>query len=269
MAKISASTKAPMPNQILVASATAVLAMTAVAAAMAVGGQTPAAGIAPERATVVMVSNRDVNRVHCTGVVDDVIWSKEKPVTVRQEGSDVWVKFLVLRAGNAESRASAPLDLHITCNGEVYSLILHPRDLDTVTVPLGDATRDALATNAKSWGGLALEEKIKRLTLAVYRNDVPSSFTRRRIEPGEPRRNISLFENADIIGQQEVTATGVGLRATEYVVLSREAVELNERDFLNPVFGEIVGITIDPLKVPADGFARLIVIERSTDHGRP
>ena len=261
-----------MPNRILplaVASATAIICATATAAPPGDRADAQSASIPPERATVVMVSNRDVNRVHCMGAVDDVVWSKEKPVAVRQEGSDVWVKFLVLRAGNAESRASAPLDLHITCNGEVYSLILHPRDLDTVTVRLGDGAREVLSANAKSWGGLALEEKIKRLTLAVYRNDVPSTFTRRRIEPGDPRRNIALFENADIIGQQEVTASGVGLRATEYMVLSREAIELNERDFLNPVFGEIVGITIDPLKVPADGFARLIVIERSTDHGRP
>jgi len=167
-----------------------------------------------------------------------------------------------------ESHVTSSFDLHVVCGGEVYTLIMHPREMDSVTLRLGDPQRKGLASVAKDWGALALEEKIKRLTLAVYRNEIPEGFSRRRIEAADPRRSLALFDNAQVVGQQEVIASGTGLKATEYIVHPKEAVELNERDFLNPLLGDIVGVTLEPLSVPADGFARLIVIERShTDGG--
>ena len=65
------------------------------------------------------------------------------------------------------------------------------------------------------------------------------------------------------MGQYEVRAHSTGLKAVEYVVLAKESMTLDERDFLDPQFGDIVAITVDPLTVPKDGIARLIVVERS------
>lgn len=223
------------------------------------------ATVAPERATAVFVSNRDVNRVNCPVAVDDVVWSAEKPVKVSHSGANVFVKFLVQKQGDLERTVSAPLDLHVVCGGEVYTLILHPRDQDSVTVRLGSAERKALKAVAAEWGSLPTEERVKRLTLAVYRQQLPEAFSRRRIEPNDPRRNVPLFENAQVIGQYEVTATGTGLKAVEYVVYSKEGLRLEERDFLSPLLGDIVGLTVEPLNVEPDSFARLIVVERA--HG--
>lgn len=208
------------------------------------------------------VSNRDVNRVNCAVPVDDVVWSAEKPVKVSHSGTNVFVKFLVQKQGEVERHVSAPLDVHVVCGGEVYTLILHPRDQDSVTVRLGSPERKALKAVAQEWGSLPTEERVKRLTLAVYRQQLPDAFARRRIEPTDPRRNVPLFENAQVVGQFEVTATGTGLRAVEYVVYSKEGLRLEERDFLSPLLGDIVGVTVEPLNVEPDSFARLIVVER-------
>jgi conjugal transfer pilus assembly protein TraK len=219
--------------------------------------------VGPEVATAVMVSNRDVNRVNCPRGVEDVIWSAEKPVRVTKTEDNVFVKFLVARQGEQEQRVTTPLDVHVICAGSVYTLILHPRDMDSVTVRLGGGQRSKLAAVTKEWGALAIEDRVKRLTLAVYRNELPDGFARKAIAAPDPRRNVELFENAQVVGQYEIAAPGTGLKAVEYVVYAVEAVQLSERDFLVPELGDIVGITLDRLNVEKDSFSRLIVIERS------
>jgi hypothetical protein len=218
--------------------------------------------VLPERPTVVLVSSRDVNRINCPQGVQDVVWSAEKPVKVSRAGDNVFVKFLVAKQGERESYATAPLDVHVICGGAVFTLILHPREMDSVTVRLGDTRRPQLQAVAKEWGTLALEEQVKRLTLAVYRNQVPDTFTRRTILTGDPRRNLVIYRNAQVVGQSEVIAPGVGLRAVEYVVIAGDAMQLAERDFLVPQMGDVVGVTVEPLALGKDDVARLIVIER-------
>jgi conjugal transfer pilus assembly protein TraK len=225
--------------------------------------------ILPERTSAHIVSNRDVNRIYCAGGVDDVIWSAEKPAKVTRSGANVFVKFLVARQGETEARASAPLDVHVVCAGAVYPLVLHPRDVDSVTLRLGDGRRAAVTSVAKDYAALPAEEKVKRFTLALYRNELPDGFVKRPIVPGDPRRAVALFANANLIGQYEVTAPGSGLKGTEYVVHALEPIAVNERDFLDPSLGEIVGITVEPLNIPEDGMARLIVIERALREDTP
>jgi conjugal transfer pilus assembly protein TraK len=223
--------------------------------------------VLPEVATAVIVSNRDVNRVHCPRGVQDVIWSAEKPVRVTKAEDNVYVKFMVARQGEQEQRVTTPLDVHVICGGATYTLILHPRDMDSVTVRLGSGARGKLSAVAKEWGAIPMEDRVKRLTLAVYRNELPESFARKAIQSGDPRRSMPLFENAQVVGQYEISAPGTGLRAVEYVVYAAEPVQLSERDFLIPELGNIVGITLERLNVEKDSFSRLIVIERSGTEG--
>jgi conjugal transfer pilus assembly protein TraK len=226
------------------------------------------AAVLPERTTAVVVSNRDVNRLWCQKDVEDVVWSKEKPVTVKVTGGNVFVKFMVAHQGESERYQSGALDLHVVCGGEVYTLILHPKDIDSATVRLGDLTRADLSTVAKDWGALALEEKVKKLTLIVYRHELPAGFTRKLIETADPRYAVRAYKDLQIFGQVETLATGTGLLATEYSVLAAKAMSLSERDFLLKDMGNIVGVTVDPLYVPAQGTARLIVVTRSLANGR-
>jgi len=221
----------------------------------------------PERTTAIVVSNRDVNRIYCPKDVEDVVWSKEKPVTVKVTGGNVFVKFMVARQGEAAKFAETPLDLHVVCAGEVYTLILHPRDLDSATVRLGNSTKQELAAVVKDWGSLALEDKVKRLTLVAYRHEAPSGFSRRMIETTDPRFSIKAYKDMQILGQAETLAPGTGLRATEYAVIAAKSMSLSERDFLLKDMGDIVAVTVDPLNVAAQGASRVIVITRSAVDG--
>lgn len=219
--------------------------------------------VAAEQTTGVIVSNRDVNRLYCASPVEDVVWSKEKPVTVKVDGGNVFVKFLVAHEGQTETHMTVPLDLHVVCGGEVFTLILHPQDVDSVTVHLADPVKRDLEAVAKDWGSLAWEDKVKKLTAVAYRREVPVGFTRIPIPAGDPRSNIKAYQDLEVLGVSDLIAPGTGLRATEYTVHAGKAMTLSERDFLLPAMGEIAAVTVDPLFVAAQGASRVIVITRS------
>lgn len=224
--------------------------------------------IRPEETVTKTVSNRDVNRIHCPSPVQDVIWSQEKPVAVTTDGNNVFVKFKIRREGMEETRVSTPLDLTIICGQEVYSLILNPVDMDLATIRLGNGQTKELAVVAKEWGALPLEEKVKKFTLITYKNELPNSFRKANLTATDPRRNIVAYSDLSITGLYEVRASGTGLRATEYEVTAKKSMALEESDFLLPEFGDIAGITIDPLHLSAGQSGRLIIIDRSLNSGQ-
>lgn len=225
------------------------------------------ASVGPEKTTTVLVSSRDVNRVHCPSTISNVEYSKEKQGVVKVADNNLFVKFLVKVENGMSSFSSMPFDLHVTCGGEVYTLILQPRDQVSTTVRLQNPTRNVLQGVAKEWGALPLEEKVQKLTQSVYRNEIPSSFGRAIINGDDPRFNVRLFKDVEVIGKQEVNARGTGLRAVEYALIAHKPVTFDERDFLIREMGDVVGITIQPLTVDKEGVARLIIIQRSVDNG--
>lgn len=184
------------------------------------------------------------------------------------KNGNVFVKFLVRRQGEREVAATLPADLHVVCNGQVYTMILYPKPTDSVTIHLGGGTKAAaLHAVTDEWGALPLEERVKRMTLAMVREEVPSGFTRSPTR-GE-RRDIQFYEGMSVQGIAEMRAPGLGLNATEYRVVATNATTLDERDFLLPQFGNVVGITLDPVVLTPDRrSARLIVVERANANGQ-
>jgi hypothetical protein len=253
----------------LATDATASTASTA-STAVAPGDQQ----VAPEVTTAVMVSGRDVNRIACASEVQDVIWSEERPVKVSRDGASVFVKFLVEKVGGRYAPVTDPVDLHVVCSGAIYSLILHPQPIDSVTVRLTPAVSADLKRIVRQWGALPLEARVQKLTRIAYTDALPDGFQRRAIAADDPRRHIVLHtlnkygQRQPVTGihlapRDELRAEGTGLRVTEYQLTSDRAREWREADFLDPAFGDEVGITIDPLRVRAGQPARLIVVTRS------
>jgi len=224
--------------------------------------------IEPERTVTATISARDVNRIHCGVPVDDVFYSKEKPVSISPVGSDVFVKVQKKVTGLREEFVTMPIDLHIVCGGEVYTMILMPQEIDAVTLRLGNPVKSKAAAIAKEWGSLPIEEKVQKLTRMVYRDELPPTF--QRSELVDERRYIRFWRNLRLRAVQRVTAQGLGLAAIEYEVVALEPVTLDERDFLNTEISKsIVSVTVDPLALPEPGRkARLIIIERSMTDGR-
>lgn len=224
--------------------------------------------IQPEHTASLPVSNRDVNRIHCPQPVQDVFWSKEKPAEVTADGNNVFVKFMVRREGEKETAAKKPVDVHVVCMDQVYTLILYPSDIDSVTLQLGTGPQLQAAAVLKEWGGLPLEDRVKKLTLAVFRDELPTSFQKARLQ--DDRQHARRWHNIAVRAIQRVTAPGLGLAAVEFEVVALAPVTLNERDFLTTDYSrDIVAITIEPLVLErAHQRARVILIERSVGHDR-
>jgi hypothetical protein len=182
------------------------------------------------------------------------------------KNGNVFVKFLVRRQGEREVSATAPADLHVVCNGQVYTMILYPKASDSVTIHLG-SEHEAVEKVVDSWGSLPLEERVKKLTLAMYREEVPSGFSRSPTRGA--RRDVALYQDLSVQGRWELKAPGLGLTATEYRVVAMHPMTLQERDFLLPQFGNVVALTVDPQVLAPDQLsARLIVVERSVTDGQ-
>lgn len=226
--------------------------------------------VPPERTVQVAISRRDLNRIHCPVEVADVFFSQEKRVTIKVNGADVYVKVerKVVDGKFDDSEKPEVIDLHVVCGDAVYTMLLQPVDIDSVTLRLGDPLRSKVAAVAKEWGALPTEEKVQRLTRLVFRDELPVSFTKSMMT--SDRRAPRLFRNLIIQGRQRVTAPGLGLAALEYEVMATEPIRLDERDFLDVGLSKsIVGVTVDPLVLDRDHRkARLIIVERSLSDGR-
>ena len=110
----------------------------ATAALTLVATQTASADVtvSPETVTAVEMSSTDVNRVVCSnGVVNDAFFSQEKGVTVTNNGSSAFVKFLIKRDGvNPDIYASGRAEFYIVCDGAVYTLMATPKKIGAQTI---------------------------------------------------------------------------------------------------------------------------------------
>jgi len=216
--------------------------------------------VEPEKVVPVRVSNRDVNRVNCAGQILDATYSQEKPVRVMPGGANnLYVKFLSQRDGGGYTYVTDSVDLHVVCGNSVYTIILYPHPMDSVTIRL-EGKSDHVEGVVKDWGRLSLEDRIKRLVIAVWKGEIPPGFSRKT----GPADRKEIFEDMDIEKVYSMQGTGSGLSATEYSVKALRPVSVDERYFLRPEFGNVIAITVDPLVLRKSGDkARLIIVERS------
>ena len=222
--------------------------------------------VQPEKTTSVLVSNRDMNRIHCdAGDFEDAIWSQEKPLAVTVNGDNAYIKFILRKVNGKTQFTQQSTEIHLLCGGSVYTLIMQPTDADSITIRLapGDAAR--LKGASKAFGGLPLEDQVKTLTLGLYRDEIPSGMAKKAIASHEFRSALSINGGISVVGLFDVEATGTGLVASEYTIQApyNFAAELREQMFLLPAFGQnIVSVTIDPLLLKAGERGRLIIVSR-------
>lgn len=218
--------------------------------------------VKPEQTTAVKVSNRDLNRIVCNSPPEEVFYSKEKPMTVSTSRNNIFIKFLVQRQGDRDTLSKLPADIHVVCEGEVYTLVLHPKDMDSVTVHLGASETNSIRENAKRWGALPFEERVKRVTESVYKNETPPGFNRRSFDKQVFVKNSG--NKLIVQALHSFAGTGSGLVVKEYEVTALAPVTLDERAFLIPELGDILAVTVDPPVIEkTGGKARLIIVERA------
>lgn len=220
----------------------------------------------PDQTSRIRLSNRDVNHVVCVGGdIDDVKFSAEKGLAVERGGSDAWIKFLIQETDDAGAKTrtygTTPSEFFISCNGAIYPLYTEPADIPAQTVTLVPGAKQRAQDNEALLGPLVEEERAVGIALAMLQDRIPASFT--EVAPRSDKLMVADLPNVSLVERRRLAIEGAGLSASEYLVRTRAAVTLDERDFLDSALGpDIFSVTLDRLALGPDGTARLIIVRR-------
>ncbi|MEZ4566852.1 MAG: type-F conjugative transfer system secretin TraK [Desulfobacterales bacterium] len=99
----------------------------------------------PETTTKVYLSNRDVNQIICqNGPIRDVVYSREKGMTVKTHENNAFVKFLMAAdPAHGHMMYSEPSEIYVVCgvNSLVYTLIAEPKNIPAQTIELASGKK--------------------------------------------------------------------------------------------------------------------------------
>lgn len=215
--------------------------------------------IPPEVFTKVAVSNSAVNRITCPEPVRDVVYSKEKPVELKVNDRNLFIKFLFRKEGEKEAPPSQDVDMYVVCGDAVYNLLLVPGDLPAQTLTLGNPSLN-MKKNIAAWKGMSHEEKLIKLLRAGYTESFPDGFA---VKEDNSAPSVD-FPGSALVRRRMVTVEGEGLVLTEYILTPESDVEVRETDFLKLASRPLL-IALDRSRIKANESVRLFVVESSLE----
>lgn len=216
--------------------------------------------IAPEMPTIVQLSNRDINRIVCSGAMSDLIFSEEKGITGHFSGNSAFIKFKAAEFNERITYAETPSELFIVCNGAVYTLIAEPQEISSVTLHLAAPAKDVFQKNIDHYKNMPLEKQVLQIIQEGYEGGYPSSYKVSNVDT-----LIPLCGDLSVNLMQTVDVEGVGLRLKQFKVASTkgETMELQEKTFLSLDIGEsILAVAIEDQVLNAGEATRVFVVEK-------
>ena len=224
--------------------------------------------VMPEIAQSVEMSSSDVNRITCASEIKDVIFSKEKGISVRFSGKDAFVKFLTTRKEGQTTYSTIPSELFIVCGENVYTLIAIPRRIPARSVRLSPGRIDNVKKNKSLLGALPFEKKMLSVIRNLTTEEIPDSFTVTTLN-----KKVELFKELDLALARIAVIDGEGIQVKEYraVLLGggKATIELGEKDFLrNEISVRPLAISLDRLILKKGETLRVFVVEYSQEADR-
>ncbi|MBV5341784.1 MAG: type-F conjugative transfer system secretin TraK [Deltaproteobacteria bacterium] len=221
---------------------------------------TPVSFIAPEVPTIVQLSNRDINRIVCSGPMSDLIFSEEKGVTGQFSGNNAFIKFRAEEINGLLVYAETPSELFVVCNGAVYTLIAEPHEISSVTLHLAAPAKDVFKKNIDHYKNMPLEKQVLQIIKEGYEGGYPSSY-----KVSNADTLIPLCGDLNVNLMQTVDVEGVGLRLKQFKVAStkNEPVEVDEKTFLSLGISEsILAVAIEDHILTTGEATRVFVVEK-------
>ena len=222
------------------------------------------ATIRPEQMTYVEMSSTDINRIVCQDTIRDVIYSKEKGITVSIQAKNAFVKFLVQVEGSGKTYTKEPSEIFVACGGEVYSMIAKPKKIPSQTIWLNPGDGKKIKGNVSTSSGIPIERKVVRLVRDVFRGEIPDEYSVKKV-----RKAIKWLPGVKLTLRKVVKVEGDGLILKEYRVKnvsSGRTIELDEKQFIKKELSERpLGISITKTRIKKGETARAFIVERSWD----
>lgn len=216
--------------------------------------------IQAEVPTSVNFSNTDINRIVCPGPMTDLIFSQEKGMTGHFSGNNGFIKFKIRDSGGKYVYADTQTELFVVCNSAVYTLLVTPTDMPSVTVRLAPPTGDSFKKNIEHYQKMPLEKQALQLIREAYNDSYPTSY---RIDNSV--RTIPLAPNLAVNQVQAVEVDGVGLRLKKYLVRSHDKglKKVDEHVFLSTSISQsMFAVALESHTLQPNVPTRLFVVEQ-------
>ena len=217
--------------------------------------------VMPEVAQPVELSSSDVNRITCQGEIKDVVYSREKGITVKFSGRDAFVKFRTGLKDGKTTYSTTPSEIFVVCGDNVYSLIAVPKRIPARSIRLSPGKTENIRKNRSLFGALPFEKKILSAIRSLYTEEIPESFT-----VSTPNKRIDLFRDLDLVLARVAVVEGEGIQVKEYRGTladgDKDRIELGERDFLrNEISTDPIAVSLDRLVLKKGEILRAFVVE--------
>ncbi len=219
-----------------------------------------ASSILPEVTTAVDLSSSDINRIVCPGMINDLIFSKEKGIEGHFVGNNAFVKFTIIVQGDDKKYSTTPTELFVSCNDTIYSLIATPKRIPSVTLRLSPPATGDFKQNINRYQALPFEKKVLQLIREAYQGGYPDSY---RISEADALVNISVDLSVRLV--RTVDVEGVGLRLKEFKVKTTgdQSIQVTEKDFLRAEMGEgIIAVVVENHSIEPGGSSRVFIVEQ-------
>lgn len=217
--------------------------------------------VMPEVAQSVELSSSDVNRITCQGEIKDVVYSREKGITVKFSGRDAFVKFRTGLKDGKTTYSTTPSEIFVVCGDNVYSLIALPKRIPARSIRLSPGKTENIRKNRSLFGALPFEKKILSAIRSLYTEEIPESFT-----VSTPNKRIDLFRDLDLVLARVAVVEGEGIQVKEYRGTladgDKDRIELGEKDFLrNEISTDPIAVSLDRLVLKKGEILRAFVVE--------
>ena len=199
--------------------------------------------IQAEIPTAVTLSNKDINRIICLGPINDLIFSQEKAMTGHFSGNNGFIKFKIEDSGNDYVYADTQSELFVVCNNAVYTLLVTPADIPSVTLRLASPAGDSFKKNIVHYENMPLEKQALLLIREAYHGTYPTIY---RIH--ESTGTVFLSPELEVQLLQVVNVDGLRLRLKRYLVKSHSerVVDVDEQLFLSSSISQsILAVAVD------------------------
>lgn len=222
--------------------------------------------VLPENTTMLYLSNLDVNRIVCPVEMgdDSIIYSKEKRIAVEIRGQNAFVKFLILKSEDKETKVTNPAEFHVLCGNEVFSIIAYPQAIPAQTVKLALKRKKHEAPES-NLSALPYEEKLLKIIQDVFFNRIQNySVT-------SLNHTVSGFKEMDLILRNIIKVDAENLIVKEYLVKLKtsagaETMQIKEKDFIrSEIVHQPIAIMLDRFELKKNEFSRLIIVENDRD----
>ena len=192
--------------------------------------------------------------------MSDLIFSQEKGMTGHFSGNNAFIKFKIEDAGDEYIYAEEQSELFVICNNSVYTLIVTPSDIPSVTLRLASSKGDHFKQNIGHYKNMPLEKQALQLIRESYNETYPTSY---RVQHTSKTKTIASDLEAELV--QIVDVEGVGIRLHKYILSSQaeEPVTVDEKFFLvSSVSNSILAVAVENHNVFPGQTTRVFVVEK-------